>query len=119
MRGAEERGVEMDTAQDFEAVTGEGVKGIIDGSSVALGNARLVDDLGLDTGDAAATANGRQDTPKIMTTDMERTSVCGSLSVQAITASEFSLCRIVKSGEEGQWQWQWQWGIMTTNLRRN
>ena len=39
VRGAEARGVEMAAATDFEAVTGKGVKGIVDGKAVALGNA--------------------------------------------------------------------------------
>jgi Cu+-exporting ATPase len=48
VRGAEERGVKLAEAQDFEAVTGKGVKGRVDGKSVALGNLKLVKDLGLD-----------------------------------------------------------------------
>ena len=40
VRGAEERGVELAEATDFEAVTGKGVKGVVDGKAVALGNAR-------------------------------------------------------------------------------
>jgi len=48
VRGAEERGVKLAEAQDFEAVTGKGVKGRVDGKAVALGNLKLVKDLGLD-----------------------------------------------------------------------
>lgn len=59
--GAEERGVELASAGDFEAVTGKGVKGVVDGKRVALGNARLVDDLGLDPGGLSDTANDRRD----------------------------------------------------------
>jgi Cu+-exporting ATPase len=59
--GAEERGVGLAAAEDFEAVTGKGVKGTVDGRVVALGNARLMADLGLDGGPIAETANARRD----------------------------------------------------------
>lgn len=59
--GAEERGITLGRADDFEAVTGMGVKGVVDGKSVALGNARLMAELGLDGGKLAAIANARRD----------------------------------------------------------
>lgn len=48
--GAKEAGVAMLDAKDFEAVTGKGVKGRVDGSDVYLGNAALLADAGIDTG---------------------------------------------------------------------
>ena len=59
--GAQDRGVEMTDAQDFEAITGKGVTGVVDGKTVALGNAKLVADLGLDGGTLSETANARRD----------------------------------------------------------
>ena len=59
--GAEDRGISLAKADDFEAVTGKGVKGVVDGKPVALGNARLVADFGLDGGRLAETANARRD----------------------------------------------------------
>jgi Cu+-exporting ATPase len=59
--GAEERGVEMVKTEAFEAITGKGVKGVVDGKAVALGNAKLIADLGLDGGTLAETANARRD----------------------------------------------------------
>lgn len=59
--GAEARGVEMTKAEDFEAITGMGVKGVVDGKTVALGNARLVAEMGLDGGALAVTADARRD----------------------------------------------------------
>ncbi len=59
--GAEERGVAISKAEDFEAITGKGVTGVVDGKAVALGNARLVSDMGLDGGELAETANARRD----------------------------------------------------------
>lgn len=61
VRGAEERGVTMANATDFEAVTGKGVRGAVDGKSVALGNRKLVEDLGLETGRLTDVANTRRD----------------------------------------------------------
>jgi len=59
--GAEERRVTLSKADDFEAVTGKGVKGTVDGKRVALGNAKLVADLGLEGGRLMETANARRD----------------------------------------------------------
>ncbi|MCW5636683.1 MAG: copper-translocating P-type ATPase [Rubrivivax sp.] len=61
VKGAEERGVKLGEAQDFEAVTGKGVKGRVDGKAVALGNLKLLEDLGLDAGTLADKANARRD----------------------------------------------------------
>ena len=59
--GARERGIALADATDFEAVTGKGVKGTVDGQSIALGNARLVEDLGLNPGALSETADARRD----------------------------------------------------------
>ena len=57
VRGAEERGIEFSKATDFEAVTGKGVKGNVSGKTVALGNARMMTDLGLDRDSLISKAN--------------------------------------------------------------
>ncbi len=46
--GAEERGIELSDVTDFEARTGKGVVGKAGGTVVALGNAAMMDDLGMD-----------------------------------------------------------------------
>jgi Cu+-exporting ATPase len=51
--GAGERGVELGKAESFESVTGKGVTGEVDGKRVALGNARLLESLGIDPGTLA------------------------------------------------------------------
>jgi Cu+-exporting ATPase len=61
VEGAEERGIDLADAQDFEAVTGKGVTGKVDGRSVALGNARLLEDLGVDAGALSASADAPRD----------------------------------------------------------
>lgn len=59
--GAEARGVALATASGFEAVTGKGVKGVVDGRAVALGNLALIADMGLEAGELTAKANARRD----------------------------------------------------------
>jgi Cu+-exporting ATPase len=59
--GAEERGIDLAKADEFEALTGKGVKGVVDGQAVALGNAALLTELGLDGGSFVEAANARRD----------------------------------------------------------
>jgi Cu+-exporting ATPase len=47
VEGAAERGAALLTASDFEAVTGKGVSGTVEGRKVALGNAAMMADLGV------------------------------------------------------------------------
>ncbi|WP_347313589.1 copper-transporting P-type ATPase [Defluviimonas sp. SAOS-178_SWC] len=61
VRGAEDTGIEMTEARDFEAVTGKGVKGKVDGKPVALGNLKLVQEMGLEAAALAEKANLRRD----------------------------------------------------------
>jgi Cu+-exporting ATPase len=48
--GAEARGLTVDAATDFASITGKGVRGVVDGKRVALGNRALLTDLGVDAG---------------------------------------------------------------------
>jgi Cu+-exporting ATPase len=48
LAGAAERKVEAAPVQGFESITGQGVKGRIDGRVVALGNRALIETLGID-----------------------------------------------------------------------
>ncbi len=50
MRGAEERGIRPVTVDSFESITGKGVRGMIGGHSIAIGNRALLDELKIDTG---------------------------------------------------------------------
>ncbi len=59
--GAETRGLTLAKAEDFEAITGKGVIGRVDGKAVALGNAKLVAALGLDGEAASRQAEARRD----------------------------------------------------------
>ena len=55
--GAEERRVAISEATGFESVTGKGVRGTVDGHSVALGNRALMADLGVELGALAEKAD--------------------------------------------------------------
>jgi Cu+-exporting ATPase len=45
---AEAKGVALAAVDGFESITGKGVRGTVDGRSVAIGNAQLLADLGVD-----------------------------------------------------------------------
>jgi len=52
--GAEERGLALEPALDFRALGGRGVTGLVAGRQVALGNRKLLAELGIDPGSFAA-----------------------------------------------------------------
>lgn len=79
--GAEDRGVELAKAEDFEAITGKGVKGVVDGKPVALGNAKLVADMGLDGGEFVEAANARRDEGETVMFIIIGTEIAGLVSV--------------------------------------
>ena len=49
LSGAMERGLTLERATDFSSVTGKGVRGVVSGHSVALGNRAFFDDLQIAT----------------------------------------------------------------------
>jgi len=52
--GAEKRGIKLADASDFRSITGKGVVGSVDGKKVALGNRRLLEELGVAAGEFSA-----------------------------------------------------------------
>ena len=60
VRGAGDRNVALAESTDFEAVTGKGVKGTVDGHTVAVGNLKLLQDLGIEVEGLAESANRRR-----------------------------------------------------------
>jgi P-type Cu+ transporter len=54
--GAKAKGIEAGDTKDFVAVTGKGVQGTVTGRKVALGNAAMMQDMGLNTTAAEAQA---------------------------------------------------------------
>lgn len=79
--GAAECGVDMADAKEFEAVTGKGVTGKVDGRPVALGNLSLLADLGLDAGAPADKANARRDAGETVMFVVVEGEVAGLVSV--------------------------------------
>ena len=62
--GAKAKGIEAADTQGFEAVTGKGVQGTVGGRKVALGNAAMMQDMGLNTKAAEAQADDLRATGK-------------------------------------------------------
>jgi Cu+-exporting ATPase len=60
LRGAAAKGLMPPKVQGFEAVTGQGVKGTVDGRAVALGNARLMQASGVDVAPLSEAAEHRR-----------------------------------------------------------
>ncbi|MFD1985254.1 heavy metal translocating P-type ATPase [Mesorhizobium newzealandense] len=54
VEGASTRGLEIADASGFEAITGKGVSGTVSGKKVALGNAAMMADLGIDVASFSA-----------------------------------------------------------------
>ncbi len=51
VRGAQERGIELLSTDDFQSLTGKGVTGTIAGKNIALGNIKLLQSLNIEVGD--------------------------------------------------------------------
>lgn len=62
--GAIDRGIELVGVTDFVAVAGKGVRGIIDKSTVALGNSALMADMGIDVAPMIEKADQMRDDGK-------------------------------------------------------
>ncbi|MCH9808962.1 MAG: cadmium-translocating P-type ATPase [Alphaproteobacteria bacterium] len=62
--GAQEKGIEIAKASDFNAVTGKGVQGRIDGRDVALGNAAMMEALGVEKAELVEKADELRDQGK-------------------------------------------------------
>ena len=67
VEGAEERGIALTNANDFESLTGKGVTGAVSGSKIALGNPALMQQIGIDTASLDAQADAlRADAQGVM-----------------------------------------------------
>jgi Cu+-exporting ATPase len=60
VRGARDQNITPTKAQDFEAITGGGVKGQVEGHAAILGNARLIEAAGIKTAQLATAAEDRR-----------------------------------------------------------
>jgi Cu+-exporting ATPase len=67
VRGAEDRGLALARAVEFESITGKGVKGRLDGKTIILGNRALMDMFGVEVGELADRAEAlRNDGQTVM-----------------------------------------------------
>ncbi len=78
---AEARGLGLVEARDFEAITGKGVRGSVDGRDVALGNRRLLDDLGVAAGTSLEEADHQRDAGETVMFVIVDGAVAGLVSV--------------------------------------
>jgi Cu+-exporting ATPase len=60
VRGAEAKGLDLTNAAGFSSITGKGVSATVDGRRVLLGNAQLLRDEGIETGDAEIQADAHR-----------------------------------------------------------
>lgn len=100
VRGAEERKVDLVKTESFQSVSGKGVIGKINGHTVALGNIKLLEDLGINPGELAAKAEEmRSEGQTVMFVVMDG-KIAGLLGV-ADPIKETTLEAIQKLHEEG------------------
>ena len=79
--GAEKKGIQLAEARDFRSITGKGVVGAVDGKQVALGNRRLLEELGVAAGEFSARSEElRKDGQTVMFVVVDR-SVAGLIGV--------------------------------------
>ncbi|WP_434784950.1 copper-transporting P-type ATPase [Qipengyuania zhejiangensis] len=81
VEGAKARGIVLGSAKNFEAVTGKGVLGEVDGRSVALGNLKLLQDLGIEPPVLADAADARRDEGETVMFVLVSGEMAGLLSV--------------------------------------
>jgi Cu+-exporting ATPase len=60
VRGAEERNIELDRTDAFESITGKGAQGQVSGHAVAIGNRKLLADIGADISNLEKIAEARR-----------------------------------------------------------
>jgi Cu+-exporting ATPase len=64
VRGAIDRGLDLAEPSGFESITGKGIRSTVDGSSVLIGNRRLLADAGIDPAPLEDTAAGLSEAGK-------------------------------------------------------
>jgi Cu+-exporting ATPase len=69
VRGAEERGLKTSEAKEFSSLTGRGVKGNVDGRAVAIGNLKMLQELGDDPGTRAEALRAEGQTAVFVSVD--------------------------------------------------
>ncbi|KAF0145704.1 MAG: Cu2+-exporting ATPase [Nitrospirae bacterium] len=81
VKGAEGRGINLIDVEGFDSVTGKGVIGKLEGHKIALGNRKLLDDLGIDPSEFSEKAEAmRREGQTVMFVSMDG-KVAGLLGV--------------------------------------
>ncbi|MGB6068271.1 MAG: copper-translocating P-type ATPase [Desulfomonilaceae bacterium] len=78
--GAQEKGARLSHVENFESRTGKGVTGKVDGRTVALGNRKLIDELGVEIGslgEKSEAMRGQGQTVMYMIVDNEPAALLG------------------------------------------
>ena len=52
--GARQRGLDLADATEFDSITGKGIRALVDGHEILIGNQRLLDDANIDAADLSA-----------------------------------------------------------------
>ncbi len=78
---AGERGISLRSASEFEALTGQGVRGVVDNEQVVLGNEKLVTTLKIDIAPAAIRVQALRETGATVVFVMVKSSLAGFIAV--------------------------------------
>ena len=81
VNAAEAKGLELSGAEGFQSVTGKGVTGVVSGRKVVLGNAALLNDLGVDASALGARADEARARAETVTLLAVEGTIAGLLSV--------------------------------------
>jgi Cu+-exporting ATPase len=81
VKGAEERRAKLTTTDAFESLTGRGVRGRVENSSVALGNAKLLEELEIAPGALATKAETRRSDGQTVMFVVVENKIAGLLAV--------------------------------------
>ena len=74
VEGALEKGMELQTAEEFQSLTGKGIQAVLGGRHFSIGNRKMLEELGMEMGayeEAAAQAAGKGQTPMFVVIDGE------------------------------------------------
>ncbi len=81
VRDAKEKGLPLTTVDDFTSVTGKGVIGMVECRKLAIGNARMLDELNIDPGPARVQAEDRRRNGETVMFVASETAVLGLICV--------------------------------------
>ena len=81
VQGAEEKGIELVKTHKFQSITGKGVTGEVGGLTVVVGNAKLLESLGINTGDLPQQANKQRTEGKTVMLVAINSKAAGLISV--------------------------------------